>query len=164
MPRDMYQHELAEVSNDVLTLASMAGHAVMRSVEVLCNKDLYGSLKIIADDRAIDEKRYAIEANVMMIVSTQAPLASDMRALAAALFISNELERIADYGKGIARINQRIGIEPFIKPLVDIPRMAECAQPMLPDATHAYAKRDPELAMSIIPRDDEVDQLHDQVY
>ncbi len=164
MPRDMYQHELAEVSNDVLALASMAGHAVMRSVEVLCNKDLDGSLEIIAGDRAIDEKRYAIEANVMLIVSTQAPLASDMRALAAALFISNELERIADYGKGIARINQRIGIQPFIKPLVDIPRMAELGQAMLRDAMRAYASRDAELAMSIIPRDDEVDQLYDQVY
>lgn len=164
MPRDMYRHELAEVSNDVLALASMAGHAVMRSVEVLRNKDLDGSVEIIAADRAIDEKRYAIEGNVMLIVSTQAPLASDMRALAAALFISNELERIADYGKGIARINQRIGIEPFIKPLVDIPRMAELGQAMLRDAMQAYANRDTELAMSIIPRDDEVDQLYDQVY
>ena len=103
MTRDLYQHALAEVSDDVLALAGMAEHAVMRSVEVLCDKDMDGSLELIADDRAVDEKRYAIEANVMLIVSTQAPLASDMRALAAALFISNELERIGDYGKGIAR-------------------------------------------------------------
>lgn len=164
MPREMYQHALAEVSNDVLVLASMAEHAVMRSVAVLRDKDLDGSAELIAGDRAIDEKRYAIEANVMLIVSTQAPLASDMRALAAALFISNELERIADYGKGIARINQRIGIEPFIKPLVDIPRMAKSAQVMLRDAMQAYASRDAALAMTVIPRDDDVDRLYDQVY
>jgi phosphate transport system protein len=162
--RELYQHALAEVRDEVLALTSMAEHAVMRSVEALRDKDMDGSLEIIADDRAIDEKRYAIEANVMLIVSTQAPLASDMRALAAALFISNELERIADYGKGIARINQRIGVEPFIKPLVDIPRMAESAQEMLRNAMQAYANRDAERAMSIIPRDDEVDQLYDQVY
>jgi phosphate transport system protein len=136
----------------------------MRSVAILLNKDLDGSLELIQEDRAIDEKRYAIEANVMMIVSTQAPLASDLRALTAALFISNELERIADYGKGIARINMRIGAEPFIKPLVDIPRMGEIAREMLRQAMQAYSDRDADQALSIIPKDDEVDRLYDQVY
>ena len=118
---------------------------------------------LIENDRIVDEKRYAIEAATLTLIATQQPMAGDMRALAAALFIANELERIGDYAKGIARQRpHRSG--PLMKPLVDIPRMAAKGQEMLRRALEAFAQRDGDLARAIIPEDDTVDALYDQVY
>ena len=80
------------------------------------------------------------------------------------MFIANELERIADYAKGIARVNVRIGSEPLMKPLIDIPRMSGAAQGMLHRSLDAYVQRDADLARSVIHDDDAVDALYDQVY
>ncbi len=91
-------------------------------------------------------------------------MAGDLRILAAVLEIVGELERIGDYAKGIARINEMIGEEPLIKPIVDLPKMAEEAQDMLHQALDAFCRRDVELARAIPRRDDRVDDLYKQVY
>jgi phosphate transport system protein len=91
-------------------------------------------------------------------------MAKDLRILAAVLEIVTELERIADYAKGIAKINLMMGFEPLVKPLVDIPRMAEKAQDMLHRALDAFVRQDVALARAIPQEDDEVDGLYNQVY
>jgi phosphate transport system protein len=91
-------------------------------------------------------------------------MARDVRTLAAVLELSTELERIGDYAKGIARINLMIGEGPLIKPLIDIPRMAEKARGMLHRALDAFVRQDAALARAIPAEDDEVDALFNQVY
>jgi phosphate transport system protein len=122
------------------------------------------SRRLIAADRPINEKRYSIEKEALALIATQQPVAGDMRILAAVLEITTELERIGDYAKGIAKINLSIGEEPLIKPLIDLPLMAEKAQAMLHEALDAFMRRDVELARAIPGRDDEVDELYNQVY
>jgi len=164
MTRKLFEQSLVELQENILALGDMVVEALGHSVDLLQQRDLEGSRVLIENDRIVDEKRYAIEAATLTLIATQQPMAGDMRALAAALFIANELERIGDYAKGIARVNVRIGPGPLMKPLVDIPRMAAKGQEMLRRALEAFAQRDGDLARAIIPEDDTVDALYDQVY
>ena len=148
----------------MLALGSMAEKALLESVAALKRRDLEASQRLITRDRIVNEKRFAIEADCISLIATQQPMAKDLRILAAVLEIVTELERIADYAKGIAKINLMMGFEPLVKPLVDIPRMAEKAQDMLHRALDAFVRQDVALARAIPQEDDEVDGLYNQVY
>ena len=100
----------------------------------------------------------------MGVIAMQQPVAVDLRVLAAVLDIADELERIGDYAKGIAKINLRIGSGPMLKPLVDIPAMAEKASDALHRSLEAFVAREVELARALPKEDDEVDFLYNQVY
>ena len=164
MPREAFQQELLQLQEDVLALGSMVETAIVQSVDLLKRRDFDGSRRMIAADRVINEKRFDIEADALVLIATQQPMAGDLRILAAVLEITSELERIGDYAKGIARINLMIGTEPLLKPLIDLPVMAEKASSMLHDALEAFMTRDIDLARSIPKRDTEVDDLYNQVY
>jgi phosphate transport system protein len=164
MVRQTFEQELQNLQDEVLALGSMVENAIVESVEVLKRRDVEGARKLIAGDRVINEKRFAIEADCLVLIATQQPLAGDLRTLAAVLEIVTELERMGDYAKGIARINLMMGEEPLIKPLIDIPRMAEKARDMLHRALDAFVRRDVALARAIPTEDDEVDALYNQVY
>ncbi|MBC7258973.1 MAG: phosphate signaling complex protein PhoU [Chloroflexi bacterium] len=164
MTRQAFDQELERLQGDVLTLGSMAEQAILDSVAALRRRDLEASRRLIARDRVINEERFAIEADCISLIATQQPMAKDLRILAAVLEIVTELERIADYAKGIAKINLMMGAEPLVKPLVDIPRMAEKAQDMLHRALDAFVRQDAALARAIPLEDDEVDCLYNQVH
>jgi phosphate transport system protein len=100
----------------------------------------------------------------MILIATQQPMARDLRLLASCMEIISELERMGDYAKGIANINIRMGDEPLLKPLIDIPRMAQKDVDMLHRALTAFVNEDADLAKTIPPEDDEVDALYNQVY
>jgi phosphate transport system protein len=164
MPREMFERELQRLQDETLIMGSMVEHAIMESVRALKQRDLEWSRRVIAQDRDINERRHTIEADCLIAIATQQPMASDLRTIAAVLDIAHELERIGDYAKGIGTINLRIGEEPLIKPLVDVPRMAEKTCDMLHRALEAFVQQDTEAARAIPAEDDEVDSLYDQVY
>jgi len=164
MLREAFERDLQRLQDEVLVLGSMAEKAIIESVESLKQRDREKSRRLIAEDRTFNEKRFAIEDDTLVLIATQQPMAGDLRTLAAVLAIISELERIGDYAKGIAKINLMIGEEPLIKPLVDIPRMAEKARDMLHQALEAFVQRDVDLARAIPDEDDEVDALYNQVY
>ncbi len=164
MPRESFERELHSIQDDLLLLGSMAQQALADSVEVLRNRDEEGAKRIIRGDQAINEKRFAIEADCLALIATQQPMAGDLRTLAAVLEIVTELERIGDYGKGIARISLLMGDVPLLKPLVDIPRMQQKAVDMLRRALDAFIRRDVALARAIPLEDVEVDALYNQIY
>jgi phosphate transport system protein len=164
MPRDTFDRELQYLQDEMLVLGSMVEDAVSECVELLRRRDLEGSRRLIARDHAINERRFAIENDTLALIATQQPMAGDLRTLASILEITTELERIGDYAKGIARVNLMIGEEPLIKPLIDIPRMAEKVRSMLHRALEAFVRRDVELARAIPKEDNEVDSLYNQVY
>jgi phosphate transport system protein len=164
MTRQAFDQELYRLQDEVMSLGSMVEEALIQSVETLKQRDFIGSRRLIAGDRAINELRYAIERETMALIATQQPMASDMRLLAAILEIVTDLERMGDYAKGIARINLMIGEQPLIKPLVDLPAMAQKAREMLRAALAAFVQRDVEAARAIPEGDDEVDALYNQVY
>ena len=162
--RSIFDRELQRIQDEVLALGSMVERALVRSVDLLKRRDMDGSRDLVAEDRTINEKRFKIETDVLTLIATQQPVAIDMRVLAAVLEITTELERIGDYAKGIAKINLLIGEEPLLKPLIDLPLMAEKARDMLQKALEAFVQRDIEMAKSIPPMDDQVDQLYNQIY
>lgn len=164
MPRESFDKELQRLEDEILALGSMVENAIVDSVDALKRRDLEESQRLIAYDRRINEKRFAIEAEALAVIAKQQPVAGDLRVLAAVLDIADELERIGDYAKGIAKINLRIGAGPMVKPLVDIPAMAEKARTALHRALEAFVNRDVELARALPKEDNEVDCLYDQVY
>ena len=164
MTREIFDKQLQKLQDDVLVLGSMVETAIIDSVELLRQRDMDGSRRLIEADNRINKRRFTIENDTLTLIATQQPMAGDMRTLASILEIVTELERIGDYAKGIANINLKIGEGPLIKPLVDIPRMAEKARDMLHRSLDAFVRRDVELARTLPAEDDDVDSLYNQVY
>jgi phosphate transport system protein len=164
MLRKTFETEIKTVKDDVLLLGSMVEKSILDSVEALKKRDLKASEKILADDRLINQKRFDIEHQLMILIATQQPMAHDLRLLASTMEIISELERMGDYAKGIGNINIRMGDQPLLKPLIDVPRMAQKGVDMLHRALTAFVNEDIETARSIPVEDDEVDALYNQVY
>ncbi len=162
--RKVFDQDIKEVRDEVLLLGSMVEQSILDSVEALRKRDNEASRKILELDRRINQKRFEIEHRVMILIATQQPMAHDLRLLASILEIAGELERMGDYAKGIATINLRMGNEPLLKPLIDIPRMAQKGADMLHRALTAFVQEDAETARAIPAEDDEVDALYLQVY
>lgn len=145
-------------------MASMVEKAVERSVSALKTRDLRLAQSVIEDDLKINQQRFGIEEECLLLIATQQPIASDLRVVAAVLNVITDLERMGDHAEGIAKIAIMTGDEPPLKPLIDIPRMDEQARSMLQRSMDAFMNRDAESARKIAEEDDVVDQLYDQVY
>lgn len=164
MLRKTFESEIQHVKDEVLVLGSMVEQALLDSVDALKKRDIKAAEKIFDEDVEINKKRFEIENKLMVLIATQQPMARDLRLLASALEIISELERMGDYAKGIANINIRMGDEPLLKPLIDVPRMAQRGVDMLHRALSAFVNEDVETAKTIPVEDDEVDALYNQVY
>jgi phosphate transport system protein len=162
--RTAFHKSLREIQDDILDMGSMVDKAIVRSVEALKNRDLELAGQTITDDQKINAKRFEIEEKCVELIATQQPMASDLRIIIAILNITTEIERIGDYAVGIARIVIMIGNEPPIKPLIDIPQMADRTADMLRRSLDAFIYRDAEAAKKISSEDDMVDHLYDQVF
>lgn len=161
--RRAFDEDLRGLQDQMLKLGDMVAEALERSVNALKQQDLEASRQVIQNDQKINEKRFSIEADCLRLIATQQPMARDLRSIAAVLEIITDLERCADYAAGIGKIALMIGHEPFIKPLIDIPRMLEKAVSMLDRALKAFVEQDVDAARSIAAEDDEVDALYDQI-
>ena len=164
MTRSVFEKQLAEVQEDMLVMAGMVQEAIAQGVEALKTRNVEQARRVIANDIAINDKRYETEDKCIELISLQAPLASDLRTIIAVLHITVDLERMGDHAEGIARIVLMLADEAPLKPYIDIPRMAQIAIEMMEGALEAYKQRDTALARRIIDRDDEVDELYDQLY
>jgi len=164
MVREGFERELKALEREVVALGEAVGEAVRQAVNALRTRDVPLAQRVDADDDAINQKRFELEERCVALLATQQPMASDLRVLTAVLLIASDLERMGDHAAGVARLVLRIGDEPLIKPLVDIPRMADIVREMLSGALIAFLNRDEATARRTAARDDEVDALHDQVH
>ncbi len=164
MLRKTFEHEIQQVKDDVLLLGSMVEQAILNTVDALKKRDIKASYQILDADRLINKKRFDIEHKLMILIATQQPMAHDLRLLASCMEIISELERMGDYAKGIANINIRMGDSDLLKPLIDIPRMAQKDVDMLHRALTAFVNEDIETAQALPVEDDEVDALYNQIY
>ena len=162
--RTIFHKKLREIQDDVLAMGSMVEKATNCSIEALKERDLEKAHEIIADDLKINRKRFNIEEKCVQLIATQQPMASDLRTIIGVLNIITEIERIGDHAEGTAKIVVMIGDEPLLKPLIDIPRMAEKVNDMLHRSLDALINRDADAAKQIVSEDDEVDNLYDQVF
>jgi phosphate transport system protein len=151
--------------DQVLVLGSMVEQAVLDSLDALKRRDLKAARRIFEADYVINEKRYAIESGCVTLIATQQPMARDVRFLAAILEIITELERIADYAKGICKITQIISEEAIDPVLIDeIQQMSNLALDMLRRALDAFVAVDADTAREIPKEDSKVDKLYNQIY
>jgi phosphate transport system protein len=164
MTRQQFDKDLREMQDEVLILSSMVEKAIQRSVDALRTRDIALSNAVIADDLAINTKRYEIEERCIHTIARQQPMAADLRVLVAVLFIVTELERMADHAEGIGRINLMLGEEPLPAQLGQIWEMGERSGDMLRRAITAFIDRDAEAARRICDEDDVVDSLYDSAY
>jgi phosphate transport system protein len=145
-------------------MASMVDKAIARSVDALKRQDVALAHEVTQSDSAINGQRWQIEEAALLLLATQAPMARDLRVISSVIHISTELERMADHAAGNAKIVILTADEPLLKPLVDLPRMADFARQMLNDSITAFIAEDADAAREIVGRDDEVDELYNQIY
>ncbi len=162
--RAAFDRQLQTLQDDVLLMGSMVEKAIERSIDALVRLDVDLARRIIDDDQSIDDARWRLEEDAVRVIATQQPMAGDLRLIASVIHISTELERMGDHAEGIAKIVLMHGDLPPVKPLIDVPRMAELARSMLRRSLDALVGRDADAARAIIAEDDEVDALYDQVY
>ena len=164
MPREELDQQLNMLQQDVVILAGVVEKSVQRAVDALKRRDLEASRQVVLEDDYIDQKRFEIEDRCVDLIATQQPMARDLRSIIALLHIGVELERMGDYAEGIAKISLLMGDAPTLKPLIDIPRMADKATTMLRDSMDSLVNRDLVKAQHVCQSDDDVDELYDQVY
>lgn len=164
MARIGFEKALGSLQDEAIVLGSMVEKAIAKALEALQRRDIEAARRVIADDNAIDKKRFALEDQCLEIIATQQPVAGDLRIVMAIYTIAGELERIGDYAEGIAKISLSLSMEPLLKPLIDIPRMADRARDMLDRSLNALVTRDTSIAQQVRKDDDYVDDLYNQVY
>ncbi len=163
-PRSTLDREFSAIRDNILRMGSLVDTAIDRSIQALRTQDVALSRQIIADDQGINDLRFTIEEECLALIATQQPVASDLRAVIAAMNIVNDMERMGDHATGIAKTVIRMDGEPLLKPLVDIPRMADLAREMLKKSLDAFLARDPEAARAVARQDDEIDHLYNQIF
>ncbi len=164
MLREDFSKHIKELEVELKDMGEMVVIAINRSIEALKARDVDEAKRIINEDALINKKRWDIEEKCVNLIATQQPVASDLREIIAVLCLVGQLERIADHAEGIGKIVVMYGNSPPIKPLIDIPRMAQKAVSMLERSLDAFMKRDAQAAVAICNEDDVVDSLYDQVY
>lgn len=164
MPRVSFEGELAALKERLLGLGAMVSEAQRLAVQALADRNEEVAHEVIAGDQAINRAQREIEEQCVFLIATQQPVARDLRTLIAVSSIASELERMADHAKGIANLALRLIDQPMLKPLIDVPRMADIGRELLAGQLRAFLAADISSARHLASRDDEVDQLSDQVF
>lgn len=159
-----FDQELQDLKDSLLTMGGRAEAVIQKSVESLKRRDPKLADEVITDDRVIDRIEIEIDEGCVSLLALRQPMAVDLRFITGVLKISNDLERVGDHAVNIAGSSKRLALEPPLKPLVDIPRMADLASGMLREALDAFVRHDAAAARSVVTRDDDVDNLNQQLF
>ncbi len=162
--RSALDREESRIKDDLLRMGSMVETAIDRAIAALKQRDGQLAQQVIDDDKLINQLRYRVEDECLTVIATQQPAAHDLRIIVAATHVAVELERMADHAEGIAKITLRMVDQPLLKPLIDLPIMANIVKEMTRSALDSFMRTDVELARQTIIRDDEVDQMYQQVF
>ncbi len=162
--RESFDQALRQLSDDLLRLGTLVEDAVRRSIDVLRSRSVALADEVIAADDVIDTLHLELEERCMRLIATQQPMAKDLRTIAAIWAMTVDLERMGDHAEDIARMVRRMAAEPLLRPLVNIPRMADMVREMLREGLDAFVRRDVALAEHMAASDDDVDHLYSQVF
>lgn len=155
---------LNTLQNELLRMVSLVDQAIDRSMLALRDRDHTLAQKVIDGDADLNRLRYEVEEACLAILATQQPAAGDLRAILAVETIAVELERMGDHAEGIAKIVLRMGDEPPVTPLVEIPRMADLCRQMLKQSVDTFIARDAEAARRVGETDDSIDALYRELF
>ena len=164
MSREQFHKGLQGLQDGVLEMGSMVDRQVERSMQALVERDIPLAEAVIRDDSEVNRARFHLDNICLSLLAMQAPMANDLRFVVSVLSMITDLERMGDHAEGIAKIVLLMVDEPLVKPLVDIPLMAQHARNMLRDVLDAFVQRDADSAYRVGAMDDEVDVLYERVY
>ena len=164
MPRATLDRQINQLQEEVLLLGSMVEQALLNAEDALKRRDIPTAKRIFKDDVLVNEKRYALENAIIIIIATQQPMAHDLRLLASVLEVIVELERIGDYAKGISKVVMQLGDSDIPVPIREFGQMAEKSASMLHRALGAFVNEDAALAREIVAEDNAVDELYNKAY
>lgn len=159
----VFDEELQHLKEKLLKMGSLVEDAIKNSVLSLVERDNDLARRIIDNDRLVNTLDVEIDEESIRLVALRQPMAGDLRFITTAMKITTDLERMGDLGVNIAERALELNQEPILKPYIDIPKMREIAQGMTRDALDAFVRKDKKLAMDVIMRDDEVDELKHSV-
>lgn len=164
MTRENFDLQLAHVKEKLVKLATMVNKLQEQAIKALADRDEELAKELVASDLLINHAQREIEETCLLLMASQQPVARDLRLIFSVAVIASELERMADHAKGVAVLAQRLADQPLLKPLIDVPRMAEIGRELLMGQIEAFMKGDVDAARRLAERDTEVDQLNDQVF
>lgn len=162
--REHFNEELKELHNLVLRMGGVVEDSIDRAIGSLLKHNAELAQSVIDDDDIADDMELAIQDKCVTLIATQQPLARDLRIICAALKISTDLERIGDYAVDIAKTTIRLKGQDYIKPLVDIPRMANLTIEMIKDSLDSYVNENIVLAEDVCIRDDVIDGIYSSIF
>ncbi|MFT5087010.1 MAG: phosphate transport system protein [Candidatus Latescibacterota bacterium] len=159
-----FDQQLDDLKQEILKMGGAVEESIAQAVKALVDRDDALVQEVIAGGKRIDDWEIKIEEECLTLMATQGPVASDLRLLTTILKMNDDLERINDQAVNIAQRAQVLNTMPLLKPLIDIPRMSELAQSMVKDSLDAFVRLDVNLAKDVGRRDDQLDQLRDQIF
>jgi phosphate transport system protein len=162
--RGAFDQKLIEIRDNIIRMGQLLDSAIERSMTSLKKQDQTLARQIISDDTVINNLRFTVEEECLAVIATQQPMASDLRVIVAAMNLVNDMERMGDHATGIAKTVLRMGHEPLLKPLIDLPRMADLSRDMLRRSLDAFLARDSAAARAIADEDDAIDHLYRAVF
>ncbi len=164
MVRESFQEQLSQLRNDMLQMGNLVENAIDMTAAALEYQDLEMAEKVVVEDDNIDQLQLAIENRCFSLLALQQPMARDLRFIGTALKINTDLERMGDYARNISKIMLKIGSEPLIKPMVDLPRMAKLTRQMVSENLTAFVQRDRALALKAAGHDHEINKLYKNTF
>jgi phosphate transport system protein len=164
MERHHFEHELQALKNRLLNMGALVEERVHQAIGALMGRDLAAAEQIVRGDQEVNELQIEIDDRALKLLALQQPMASDLRLITSAIKINADLERIGDQAVNIAENAVKVLGAPPLKPIIDLPRMAEIAEKMTRDSLDSFVRRDVVLARDVLARDDEVDQLKDTIF
>ena len=159
----IFDEELMRLKEKILIMGSMVENAIRDSIKSLVDRDNQLAKTVIENDHQINTLDSEIDEECIKLIALMQPKAGDLRFITTAMKITTDLERMGDMASNIAERALELNEEPILKPYIDVPRMREIAQGMTRDVLDAFVKGDKKLAMDVIMRDDEVDDLRNAI-
>ncbi len=161
--RQKFLEDLDTIHQEVLKMGTLVEEAIRKSIQALKNRDSALATKVVEDDTAINDIELSIQDKCIVLIATEQPVARDLRGLITILKITSQLERMGDHAVHIAKNALKLAGQTYMKQLIDIPRMGECAIRMLHEVLTAFMNNDQQKAIEVAGMDDEIDDLNDQV-
>ena len=159
-----YDQELNGLSRKIIEMGGLVEQQLAGAIDALANRNIELAARVIEQDDRVDDLEEGIDTAAIRLFATRQPMAVDLRLIAMAMKVSNDLERIGDYAVNIAKAAARLAKMPPLKPLYTIPRMAQIAQEMVKGVLDAYVERDTQKVMAVWHRDDEVDEMYNSLF
>ena len=161
--RKRYTENLAAINREVLKMGTLVEEAIRKSMQALREKDLELAKRVIDEDKVINQMELSIQDDCIALIATEQPVAGDLRGLITIIKIVTQLERMGDHAVHVAKGVLRLAGETYMKKLLDLPRMADCAIRMIHEVLTAFMNNDQQRALEVAEMDDEIDELHNQV-